>query len=60
MLSPVSSCFIFVFALSKFSGPDYLGAWNRLILRLSKGVVSGRFIGHFVFILSSISREKQS
>ena len=21
--------FIFVFALSQFSGPDYLGAWNR-------------------------------
>ena len=21
---------IFVFALSQFSGPDYLGAWNRL------------------------------
>ena len=29
-LSPVSSRFIFVFALSQFSGPDYLGAWNRL------------------------------
>ena len=29
-LSPVSSPFIFVFALSQFSGPDYLGAWNRL------------------------------
>ena len=28
--SPVSSRFIFVFALSQFSGPDYLGAWNRL------------------------------
>ena len=26
----VSSRFIFVFALSQFSGPDYLGAWNRL------------------------------
>ena len=24
------SRFIFVFALSQFSGPDYLGAWNRL------------------------------
>ena len=30
LLSPVSSRFIFVFALSQFSGPDYLGAWNRL------------------------------
>ena len=29
-LSPVSSRFIFVFALSQFSGPNYLGAWNRL------------------------------
>ena len=29
-LSPVSSRFIFVFALSQFSGPVYLGAWNRL------------------------------
>ena len=29
-LSPVSSRFIFLFALSQFSGPDYLGAWNRL------------------------------
>ena len=28
--SPVSSRFIFVFALSQFSGPSYLGAWNRL------------------------------
>ena len=29
-LSPVSSRFISVFALSQFSGPDYLGTWNRL------------------------------
>ena len=29
-LSPVSSRVIFVFALSQFSGPDYLGAWNGL------------------------------
>ena len=27
---PVSFRFIFVFALSLFSGPHYLGAWNRL------------------------------
>ena len=27
---PVFSRFIFVFALSQFSGPSYLGAWNRL------------------------------
>ena len=29
-LSPVSSRLIFVFALSQFSGPDDLGAWNWL------------------------------
>ena len=29
-LSPVSSHFIFVFALSQFRGPDHLGARNRL------------------------------
>ena len=28
--SLVSSRFIFVFALSQFIGPNYLGAWNRL------------------------------
>ena len=27
----VSSHFIFVFALSQFSRPDHLGAWNRLL-----------------------------
>ena len=32
LLSPVSSRHIFVFALSQFSGPDYIGAWNRLRL----------------------------
>ena len=31
-LSPVSSRFIDVFALSQFSGPDYLGAWNRYLI----------------------------
>ena len=31
LLSPVSSRYIFVFALSQFSGPGYLGAWNRLV-----------------------------
>ena len=30
--SPSSSRFIFVFALSQFSGPKYLGAWNSLRL----------------------------
>ena len=29
LLFPVSSRFIFVFALSQFSRPEYLGAWNR-------------------------------
>ena len=33
-LSPVSSRFTFVFALSQFSWPNYLGAWNRLTLKL--------------------------
>ena len=31
LLSPVSFRFIFVFVLPRFSGPDYLGAWNRLL-----------------------------
>ena len=39
LLSPVSSRFIFVFALSQFSGPDYLGAWNRLHLDESSPIV---------------------
>ena len=30
----VSSCFIFVLALSQFRGPDYFGAWNRLAILL--------------------------
>ena len=30
LLSPVSSRFTFVFTLSQFSGPNYLGTWNRL------------------------------
>ena len=30
LLSPVSSPFTFVLALSQFSGPNYLEAWNRL------------------------------
>ena len=33
LLSPVSSCYFLVFALSQFSGPDYLEAWNRLAIR---------------------------
>ena len=37
LLSPVSSRFFFLFALSQFCGPDYLGAWNRLVL-LQRGV----------------------
>ena len=32
---PVSFRFNFVFALSQFSGPDYLGAWNRLLAELT-------------------------
>ena len=26
--------FVFMFALSQFSGPDYLGAWNRLVHKM--------------------------
>ena len=37
--APVSSRFIFVFALSQFSGPDYLGAWNRLYSEALQGVL---------------------
>ena len=29
VLSPVSPRFLFVFALSQFRGPDYLGAWEK-------------------------------
>ena len=29
--------FFFLFALSQFCGPDYLGAWNRLVV-LQRGV----------------------
>ena len=29
-----SSRFIFLFALSQFRGPDYLGAWNRLLVHV--------------------------
>ena len=36
--SPLSSRFISVFALSQFSGPNYLGAWNRL------GLIIGRIM----------------
>ena len=36
LLSPVSLRFIFVFVLSQFSGPNYLGAWNRLHCGQSK------------------------
>ena len=31
LLSPVSSLYIFVFALSQFSGPGSPGAWNTLV-----------------------------
>ena len=44
--SPVSSCFIFVFALSQFSGPNYLGAWNRL------GLIRQKFITRVFLFLS--------
>ena len=37
LLSPVSSRCFFLSALSQFCGPDYLGAWNRLVV-LRRGV----------------------
>ena len=36
LLSPASSRFIFLFTLSQFSGDDYVGAWNRLLIRMFK------------------------
>ena len=33
--------FIFVSALSQFSGPDYFGAWNRLVTQESLVHVQG-------------------
>ena len=38
LISPVSSRFIFLFALSEFSGPDHLGAWNRPLLSVNRGL----------------------
>ena len=37
----VSSRFIFVFALSQFTKPDYLGAWNRLLVDQYNFKISG-------------------
>ena len=51
-LSPVSSCFIFVFALSQFSGPNYLRAWNRLHCTM-KGKVDGLWNKIFMGIFRS-------
>ena len=44
--SPVSSRFIFAFALSQFSGPNYLGAWNRL------GLIRQKFLTRVFLFLS--------
>ena len=52
LLSPVSSRFIFVFALSQFSGPDYLRAWNRLHCTM-KGKVDGLWNKIFMGIFRS-------
>ena len=45
----ICSRFIFVFALSQFSGPDYLGAWKRLWFcgKDSETVVVSRNVGYF-------------
>ena len=39
--------FFFVFALSQFRGPDYLGAWNRL---LSPGQKKPSFLERYLFL----------
>ena len=52
LLSPVASRFIFVFALSQFSGPDYLRAWNRLHCTM-KGKVDGLWNKIFMGIFRS-------
>ena len=45
---PVFSRFIFVLALSQFSGPDCLGAWNRLVAGgiVMPGLLSRRLSCH--------------
>ena len=60
-LSPVSSRFVVVLVLFQFRGPDYLGAWNRLVSMTSNpGITLSRaysFIGRlFPKILFSIMR----
>ena len=40
LLSPVSSRFTFLFALYQFCGPNYLGAWNRLLCLLWYSLIS--------------------
>ena len=50
LLSQVSSRFIFVFALSQFSRPDYLRAWNSLhctMKRKGTWIVEQDFHGNF-------------
>ena len=44
LLSPVSFGYIFVFVLSQFSGPDYLGAWNRLTRKANDRTFSSIFV----------------
>ena len=51
--SPVSVRFIFVFALSQFSGPNNLGAWNRL------GII-GEDVCHHYQIRTEIKKNSSS
>ena len=44
LLSPVSFGYIFVFVLSQFSGPDYLGACNRLTRKANDRTFSSIFV----------------
>ena len=56
LLSPVSSRFIFVFALSQFSGLDYLGAWNRLLLAIMPCLFASCLIYWSITIVIVISK----
>ena len=54
LLSPVSSCYIFVFVLSQFSGPNYLGAWNRLTRNANDRTFSSIFLFRITLAASPV------
>ena len=49
--------FVFMFALSQFSRPDYLGAWNRIIV-IWKKIVRKTMI-YFGLLISSYISENE-